>query len=140
MPLVPSTNNGLESINATIKREHTFRARLALALFLKTKLEIANKWSKEHDLSRVNHKKVAKEPESTENHALNVLAYGLKKSKIHTLILRENGNVHYFINATENKKNKIYQDVTKEEMNKCHLALNGQLEFDSLSHIKRLVI
>jgi hypothetical protein len=34
------------------------------------------------------------------------------------------------------KKNKIYQDVTKEEMNKCHLALNGQLEFDSFKSYK----
>jgi signal-transduction protein with cAMP-binding, CBS, and nucleotidyltransferase domain len=67
-------------------------------------------------LLRVNHKKVSKEPESTENHALNVLVYGLTKSKIHTLISRENGNARFFVNANENKNNKIYQNVTKEEM------------------------
>jgi hypothetical protein len=31
----PSTKNGLESIDATIKKGHTLRQRLALALFLK---------------------------------------------------------------------------------------------------------
>jgi hypothetical protein len=47
---------------------------------------------------------------------LNVLAYELKKSKIHTLILKENGNAQYFVNASGNKK--------KQNISKCNKRRN----------------
>jgi hypothetical protein len=115
MPLNPSTNNGLESINATIKKEHTLRQRLALALFLKVKIDIVKAWSTDRDPQRRNHKSVKMEPDIKNNHTLNVMAYHLKKSKVHTLIMRENDLVHYFVNASKN--------MTKEDKKKLKLLI-----------------
>ena len=59
----PSTNNGLESINSTIKKEHTFRVRMPVAEFISTSLEINKDWSEKRDPNSVNHpKSVAQEP------------------------------------------------------------------------------
>lgn len=44
----PSTNNGLESFNATIKREHTFRERLELSRFLVVLFEMLKQLSEEY--------------------------------------------------------------------------------------------
>jgi hypothetical protein len=104
----PSTNNGLESINATIKKGHTLRQRLALALFLKVKTDIDRACSTDRDPQKRNYKSVKMEPDITNNHTLNVMAYHLKKSKVHTLILRENNLVHYFVNAIQNMTNPLF--------------------------------
>lgn len=44
-PGVPSTNNALESFNATIKREETLRERMPLSQFLPLCLESSTRWS-----------------------------------------------------------------------------------------------
>ena len=54
----PSTNNGLESINSTLKKEATFRVRMPMAEFLTTANDVVNKWSEKRDPYSVNHPKV----------------------------------------------------------------------------------
>ena len=48
-PGYPSTNNGIESTNAVIKKAHTFRERLPVVLF-----GIADTWSKQSNPASVN--------------------------------------------------------------------------------------
>ncbi|RNA42336.1 hypothetical protein BpHYR1_033112, partial [Brachionus plicatilis] len=50
----PSTNNGLESINSTIKKNHSFRKRLPLHQFLSLAKDIIKHWSKRRDPLSVN--------------------------------------------------------------------------------------
>jgi hypothetical protein len=46
-PGIPSTNNALESINASLKQEETFRKRKGLNEFKVMLLEMAQKLSKD---------------------------------------------------------------------------------------------
>lgn len=41
----PSTNNGLESISASLKKEHTLREKLPVKQFLNNVVELLSKWS-----------------------------------------------------------------------------------------------
>jgi len=41
----PSSNNGIEAINAVIKRKHTFRERLPIGHFMHSGIELVEKWS-----------------------------------------------------------------------------------------------
>ena len=54
----PSTNNGLESINGTLKKESTFRTRTSLAHFITRANDIAKSWSLKRDPSSANHQKI----------------------------------------------------------------------------------
>ncbi|CAF1366929.1 unnamed protein product [Rotaria sordida] len=47
--LVPSTNNGLESLNGRIKKDYTLRNRVALSAFLKTAERLLIDWSKDSE-------------------------------------------------------------------------------------------
>jgi hypothetical protein len=59
----PSTNNGLESINGTLKKESTFRTRVSLAFFISKANKIAKDWSLKRDPKSPNHPKLfIKEP------------------------------------------------------------------------------
>ena len=42
---MPSTNNGLESTNAQIKKSHTFGERMPMNLFLSCMLKMVEEWS-----------------------------------------------------------------------------------------------
>jgi hypothetical protein len=53
-PGYPKTNNGLESINATVKNENTLRNKLPLGEFFATMEEIVNGWSWERDPATAN--------------------------------------------------------------------------------------
>ena len=57
-----STNNGSESINATIKKFHTLRKRLNMPTFLSCAMQMAGKWSIGIDNSKTNHKVFATSP------------------------------------------------------------------------------
>ncbi|KAB0790703.1 hypothetical protein PPYR_14849, partial [Photinus pyralis] len=53
----PSTNNGLESINATIKKEHTLRERLPVGQFMEAlRTSLVEKWSYERNPENPNYK------------------------------------------------------------------------------------
>ena len=51
----PSTNNGIESTNAAIKRSHTLRERLPVGQFLNDLERLITKWSKSRDPNCVNY-------------------------------------------------------------------------------------
>ena len=55
----PSTNNGLEATNATIKREHTIRERMPVSQFRVRAEELVQSWSEVRDPSSVNGKEFA---------------------------------------------------------------------------------
>jgi predicted protein tyrosine phosphatase len=62
-PKLPSTNNGLEALNQTIKRQNTFRERLELSRFLAVvEQDIVLNWSRERDSTQPSFKTVATEP------------------------------------------------------------------------------
>jgi hypothetical protein len=61
-PGYPSTNNGLESTNSAVKREHTFRERLPLGQFLCVVTEMVEKWSNRRDPSSINCVEFAETP------------------------------------------------------------------------------
>lgn len=50
----PSTNNGVESTNAAIKRENTLRERLPVGQFLTCMAEMVEQWSRRRDPSSIN--------------------------------------------------------------------------------------
>ncbi len=54
----PSTNNGLESINGTLKKESTFRTRVSLSVFILKANKIAKDWSLKRDPKSANHPKI----------------------------------------------------------------------------------
>ena len=58
LPDGPSTNNGLEGTNGTIKTEHTFRKRVSLATFLLKANEIVETWSNKRDSASANNPKL----------------------------------------------------------------------------------
>lgn len=62
---VPSTNNGLESINNRIKQDGTLRERLPMGPFIHFMLTECEKWSKRRDPSNVNCKVYSFSPTST---------------------------------------------------------------------------
>ena len=64
----PSTNNGNESINATIKTYYTFRSRLDMNTFLACLIDLVRQWSHDRDPKNVNHKKFSKEPSISLKH------------------------------------------------------------------------
>lgn len=58
----PSTNNGLESTNAVIKREHTLRERLPVGQFLNSVEDLLTKWSEARNAESVNGLSFAERP------------------------------------------------------------------------------
>jgi len=61
-PAHPSSNNGLESINGTSKREHTLRERLPGGQFLRKVDGLLRAWSSDRDPSSSNCKRFAVTP------------------------------------------------------------------------------
>ena len=58
----PSTNNGNEPLNATIKTSETLRARLAMNPFLSCIMTLITKWSYQRNPSNPNFKPFITEP------------------------------------------------------------------------------
>lgn len=53
----PTSNNGLESTNKSIKKEHTFRQQLPIDEFLVVSESIVSRWSKERDETSAHYRK-----------------------------------------------------------------------------------
>ena len=58
----PSTNNGIEAVNRTLKKENTLRERLPLSRFLTVAENIVRSWSKSRDPSDPNHLPFSTDP------------------------------------------------------------------------------
>ena len=58
----PSTNNGLEAINAVVKRNHTFGERMPLNCFLDCSKKMIESWSLRREQGNVNFIEFAKCP------------------------------------------------------------------------------
>ena len=61
----PSTNNGIESTNAIIKKEHTMRERLPVGQFLNCMADMVEKWSRRRNPSSTNCLPVAENPSTS---------------------------------------------------------------------------
>ena len=96
-PGFPSTNNGLESINAQIKREGTFRERLPLGAFFQCIFKILTDWTRDRDPASANFKPFASSP--SVGHQLQSEGYDLAKlrgASIRTRRSKDN-QTQYFI-------------------------------------------
>lgn len=83
-PGFPSTNNGLEAINQSIKRQNTFRQRLELSRFLTiVERDILKNWSCDRDMAQKAHTAIAEEP--PRSLALWTAAYQWASSKAQSL-------------------------------------------------------
>ena len=99
----PSTNNGLESINGTLKKEHTFRRHEPLPEFLKTAPAIVEAWSTDRDSTMHDPEKHPKL--FREQRVINTPAYRAAYDwvKKHRLTLKDEARdpsfIHFYTNA-----------------------------------------
>ena len=100
----PSTNNGLESMNAHIKSEGTFRERLPIANFMDFMFRQCKIWSEERDDTNVNCKRFSLLP--TPNLVLQTSARNWIDGKPDVKFRRQTNYVHYFVSATGQPKLK----------------------------------
>ncbi|RNA00682.1 hypothetical protein BpHYR1_026613, partial [Brachionus plicatilis] len=94
----PSTNNGLESINSTLKKNHSFRKRLPLHQFLSLAKDIIKHWSKRRDPLSVNCKNFSLQP--TIDTQLLTKTYDWIKHKKKSIARDEDNMIINYTNST----------------------------------------
>lgn len=111
----PSTNNGQESHNATIKRKVTFRRRLPLGEFLITMLGMASDISKQFS---ANLRDVATEPNFPKDMMMRAAEMENNGFQAFKATAKSSGRTYYVLpSATcseENANNRYYQEIVKK--------------------------
>jgi hypothetical protein len=113
----PSTNNGLESINGTLKKESTFRTRTSLAEFITTANCIAKSWSSKRDPASPNHPKIFVKETTVTTKDLTA-AYDWSKEAVVIQKLSQGSKHFYFksktaLNEVNSASVKKYSDSMK---------------------------
>jgi len=127
-PGCPSTDNSLESVNNTIKRENTLRKKLPCAEFMKNLISIVQEWSldRNSDSSSPNKKSFASVPRLSTQvldkaYKWQVAAVGLKSRE------KSGGQMEFFIGA----KNKHFTggDIKEYEELRINLGWKSFSEY-----------
>ncbi|XP_077289789.1 uncharacterized protein LOC143913700 [Arctopsyche grandis] len=100
----PITNNGLQSTNAVIKKEHTIRERLPVGQFLEV-LEnlIVKRWSNERDPKNSNFKPFSMKPQ----YSTKIWTEAYQWAKLEVKLLedkKDNKTIFYFSSSHEKQK------------------------------------
>ncbi|KAK7601130.1 hypothetical protein V9T40_008571 [Parthenolecanium corni] len=120
----PSTNNGKESTNAVIKREHTLRERLPVGQFLNSVMELLMKWSSIRNPDATNCISFAKYPYISLRQWFVAYQWASQNKKV---LKRKMENCTQFFTSSSSMKSSL-----TEELLSTFLAAEGKWEtFDS---------
>ena len=100
----PSTNNGVEAMNATLKREYTMRDRLQVGQFLNPLINIVKEWSEARNPSSPNCVKFCSRPTASMKTWTNAFQRACDER---TVIEEPNGKqgcVQYYTASSTSKK------------------------------------
>lgn len=116
----PKTNNGLESINGTIKKEATFREKLPLRQFMQTMFDFIKGWSEDRNPECPNFKRYSLIP--TVNLGMAKKGYEWAKANNKIKFKKESENIKkFFVGANSSK-------VDGKEID-SYLNLNSKLSW-----------
>ena len=127
----PSTNNGLESINSTLKKESTLRNRMQMSEFLKTTLDVAKNWSLKRDPTSANHpKKISREPTVTTSEFTSAYNWLKEVTLSHRKVP---GSTQYFF-----KSKRAATQITKRQMKEYCGAANSNYSPQTFDEYHRI--
>lgn len=104
----PSTNNGIESTNSIIKKEHTLRDRLPVSQFLNKLNDLLIKWSMDRNPELQSYKNFSVKPTVTLKEWTESYHWALQNKKI-----IKADNTYYVCSSNSNYKNITLELVTK---------------------------